>query len=157
MYDTSTPDYSTTANSGSVPAGVWVLYIAFIALMVTSMWKVFTKAGKPGWAALVPIYNTYVQLKIVGRPGWWLLLLFVPVVNIIIAIIIYLDLAKVFGRSPVFAIFGLLIFPYVGFPMLAFGKDVYTAPGGTPAMPAAAAPVAPSVTPPSTPPTPPTV
>ena len=62
-------------------------------------WKVFTKAGQPGWAILIPFYNTYVLLKIVGRPGWWLVLMFIPLVNIVIAIIVAIDLAKSFGKS----------------------------------------------------------
>jgi membrane protein YqaA with SNARE-associated domain len=65
-----------------------IIGLLFVLVAVAAMWKVFTKAGQPGWAAIVPFYNTYVLLKIVGRPGWWLLLLFIPLVNIAILIIV---------------------------------------------------------------------
>ncbi|MFY7896491.1 MAG: DUF5684 domain-containing protein, partial [Phycisphaerales bacterium] len=68
-----------------------LLWIALIVLVIAGSWKVFAKAGQPGWAVLVPIFNTYTLLKIVGRPWWWLLLLFIPFVNFIIAIIVALD------------------------------------------------------------------
>ena len=148
MYDTQTT--ATAANASTGPsATVMIVYLVIIVLMVVSMWKVFTKAGQPGWAAIVPFYNVYILLKMVGRPAWWLLLFLVPLVNIVISVIVYLDLAKAFGRSSVFGVFGLLLFPYIGFPMLAFGKDVYTAPAtATPAAtagPAPTPPVAPAV------------
>src|SRR5262245_61036676 len=63
-----------------------VVYLAVIILVVAGMWKVFTKAGKPGWAALVPIYNLIVLLEIVDKPVWWIILLLIPCVNIIVSI-----------------------------------------------------------------------
>ena len=122
-----------------------VLVLALMLSTFVALWKVYTKAGQPGWASLIPFYNTYVMLKIVGRPGWWLLLLFIPIINIIFTVIVVLDLAKVFGKSAIFGIFGLLIFTYIGFMMLAFGKAQYQAPGGA---------ALPPVTPPETPATP---
>jgi hypothetical protein len=106
----------------------WVLAIVGIV----AMWKVFTKAGQPGWAAIVPFYNTYVLLKTVGRPGWWLVLLFVPIANVVIGILVMIDLARAFGKSGGFAV--LLIFlPFVGLPMLAFGDSaVYRGPVADP-------------------------
>jgi hypothetical protein len=91
------------------------------------MWRIFEKAGKPGWAAIIPIYNYLVQLEILGRPWWWLLLLLVPVVNIVIAIIIIFDLAKVFGKSTGFG-FGLLFLSFIFIPILAFGDARYLGP-----------------------------
>src|SRR5436190_14477279 len=82
--------YGNSGGSG-VPAGLWVLYAAVIVLYVAELWIVFTKAGRPGWAALIPIYNTYVVIKIAGRPGWWLLLFLIPIVNVVIAIIVAID------------------------------------------------------------------
>jgi hypothetical protein len=81
--------------------------LACVVLVLVSMWKVYTKAGQPGWAILIPIYNAYVLLKIVGRPGWWLLLLIIPLVNFIIAIVVNFDLARALGLtflSPIFYI-----------------------------------------------------
>ena len=101
-----------------------IVNIAIALLMVISIWKVFIKAGQPGWAAIVPIYNMYVLLKIAGKPGWWILLLFVPVVNLVISIIALLGLAENFGKGAGFAI-GLLFLPIIFYPILAFGSATY--------------------------------
>src|SRR5690606_3071701 len=74
-------------------------------------WKLFAKAGQPGWAALVPIYNAIVFLKIIGRPAWWLVLFLVPVVSMVVAIIANIDLAKSFGKSTGFAVGLILLGP----------------------------------------------
>lgn len=68
-----------------------IIYLAIIALMLAGMWKVFEKAGKPGWAAIIPIYNLIVLLDIVGKPIWWLVLLLIPIVNLVILIIISME------------------------------------------------------------------
>ncbi len=114
-------------NSGSIGMIVGVIYLAIIVLMIVSMWKVFTKAGQPGWAAIVPIYNIVVILKIVGKPLWWLILFLIPIVNFVVAIMIALALAKAFGKSTGFAI-GLILLGIVFFPILAFSDATYTAP-----------------------------
>ena len=105
----------------------WFFYVAIIVFYLASMWKIFTKAGKPGWAAIIPIYNTLVQLEILGRPWWWLLLMFIPVVNFVIAITIIFDLAKVFGKSTGFG-FGLLFLSFIFIPILAFSSAKYVGP-----------------------------
>jgi hypothetical protein len=104
-----------------------VLYIAVIAVMIAAQWKVYTKAGEPGWACIVPVFNLYILLQIVGRPWWWLLLLLVPIVNFFIVIIVYMDLAKSFGRGLGFSL-GLLLLPVIFFPILGFGDDEYQGP-----------------------------
>ena len=114
-------------NGQGFPIVLILLDIVLIVLMIASMWKVFTKAGKPGWAAIVPFYNIIVLLEIVGRPWWWLLLMFVPLLNFVIAIIVYIDLAKSFGKGVGFAI-GLLLLPFIFFPILAFGDAEYLGP-----------------------------
>jgi hypothetical protein len=91
------------------------------------MWKVYTKAGKPGWAVLIPIYNTYVLLEIVGREWWWLLLLFIPIVNIVVLIVVLFDLAKSFGKGTGFG-FGLLFLSWIFIPILGFGDAKYMGP-----------------------------
>ena len=83
---------------GSLFGGVMMLiWLAIFVVVVVAGWKVFEKAGQPGWAIIIPIYNVYIILKIVGRPAWWLVLYFIPIVNIVIAVIISIDMAKSFG------------------------------------------------------------
>ena len=115
-------EYTTTAPH--ISPVVWIIYVAFLILMLAAMWKVFTKAGQPGWAILIPIYNLYIMCKIAGRPGWWVLLMLIPFVNFIIAIILYVDIAKNFGKGAGFAV-GMLFLPFIFFPILGFGSAQY--------------------------------
>lgn len=101
-----------------------LICLAFLGLILASFWVVFTKAGQPGWAAIIPIYNLYVLLKIAGRPGWWLLLFFIPLVSIIVSLLLALDVAKAFGRGAGFGI-GLFFLSFIFYPILAFGDSVY--------------------------------
>jgi hypothetical protein len=106
---------------------------AFIAALIVSvvaivsMWLIFVKAGKPGWAAIIPIYNFIVLLEIVGRPTWWVLLAFVPFVNLIIVIIVYMDLARAFGKDGAYGCL-MLLFPIIFIPLLAFSDARYQGP-----------------------------
>lgn len=120
-------EYTTTTTTAQVSPVVWIVYVAFLILMLAAMWKVFTKAGEPGWAILIPIYNLYIMCKIAGRPGWWVLLMLIPLVNFIIAIILYVDLAKSFGKGAGFAV-GMLFLPFIFFPILGFGSAQYQGP-----------------------------
>lgn len=108
-------------------AGIGLIYLAIILLLIISCWKVFTKAGKPGWAAIIPVYNGFVLLSIVGRPWWWLLLMLIPLVNIVIGIIVNMDLAKSFGKEAVYGL-GLAFLPFIFLPMLAFSSASYIGP-----------------------------
>jgi hypothetical protein len=101
--------------------------LAIFVLMIVSGWVIFTKADKPGWACIIPIYNVLVLLDIVGRPWWWLLLLCIPLVNLVIGIILCIDLAKAFGKGAGFGI-GLLILGFIFYPILAFGDAAYQGP-----------------------------
>lgn len=103
---------------------VGIVWLAVVILMVVSVWKVFVKAGQPGWASLIPFYNVLVMLQIAGRPGWWLLLFFVPLVNIAVAILVSVDIAKAFGKSTGFGI-GLALLAFVFYPVLAFSDAQY--------------------------------
>jgi len=85
-----------------------IISITILVVFIIAMWKVFTKAGQPGWGCIIPIYNAYLMLKIAGRPGWWLLLLLIPVVNFVVAILVMIDIAAAFGKGAGFAI-GLII------------------------------------------------
>ena len=101
-----------------------VIQLAIVVLMLASMWKVFAKAGQPGWASLIPIYNAYVFLKIAGKPGWWLLLMFVPLVNLVVGILALIAFANRFGKSGGYVL-GLIFLPIIFYPMLAFGDAQY--------------------------------
>lgn len=101
---------------------VWAVVMAVAIVSIISMWKLFTKAGKPGWAAIIPIYNNIVMLEIVGRPMWWIVLYFVPFANIAVAIMIALETAKVFGKDVVFGVL-MILFPIPMYPVLAFSKN----------------------------------
>src|SRR5690242_14689557 len=92
---------SDGAPGGAVALGstVMIVGLAIAVVFIAALWKVFTKAGQPGWAVLIPIYNTIVMLKIAGRPVWWFVLLLVPLVNIVILFIVAIDIAKAFGKS----------------------------------------------------------
>ena len=114
---------------GKIPGILIFFYLAVVILMIASMWKVFTKAGKPGWAAIVPIYNLIVLLEIVGKPTWWLLLLLIPCVNLIIFIMVYHRLSLSFGKDVGFTI-GLILLGFIFMPILAFGDAQYVGPGG---------------------------
>lgn len=112
-------------------SGLGFGYYFFIFLVgvfsIVSLWKIFVKAGKPGWASIVPIYNFLVELEIIGRPWWWLLLLLVPLVNVVIAVMIMFDLAKVFGKGTGFGL-GLVFLPFIFLAILAFGDAKYLGP-----------------------------
>lgn len=117
------------AAAGLVGGLGGLIGLIFAVLVIAGVWKIFSKAGQPGWAAIIPIYNIYVLLKIVGRPGWWLLLFFIPFVNIVIAIILNIDLAKSFGKSVfVWGILLLTIFSAIGYILLGFGSSTYQGP-----------------------------
>lgn len=105
-----------------------IIYLAIMVLMIASMWKVFTKAGQPGWASIIPIYNVYIMLQIAGKPGWWLILFFIPLVNLIMIIITYAGIASSFGKGVGYTL-GLIFLPIIFWPMLGFGSAEYV--GGT--------------------------
>jgi len=122
-------EYSySSSTQGQAPGPLfWICWLAFAILMIAACWKIFTKAGQPGWAAIIPIYNWYILCKIVGRPGWWVILLFIPFVNFIIGIILCIDLAKSFGKGVGFGI-GLILLGIIFFPILGFGSAQYQGP-----------------------------
>ena len=104
-----------------------ILYLVFLIVILAGFWKMFAKAGQPGWAAIVPIYNAYIMCKIAGRPGWWVVLLLIPYLNLIFWIIVMLDLAKSFGKSIGFAV-GMILFSFIFIPILGFGDAEYQGP-----------------------------
>lgn len=101
-----------------------ILYVAFIALMLVAYWKIFVKAGEPGWAVIVPFYNVYVMYKIAFGNGWMFLLMFIPFVNLVVAIIALFKFSKAFGHGVGFG-FGLLFLAPIFLLILAFGPSEY--------------------------------
>src|SRR3977135_3170676 len=108
-------NYDTQAKAAPGPV-FWICYFAVIILLIAAMWKVFSKAGQPGWAAIIPIFNMYVLCKVAGRPGWWVILMLIPLVNLIILIIVNIDIAKNFGKGVGFGI-GLILLPFIFYPI----------------------------------------
>lgn len=106
------------------------IYLIMMAVFGAFMWwGMFTKAGKPGWHSIIPFWNVVVWLQIVGRPGWWFILMFIPLVNLIIVILACVDTSKSFGKGTGFTI-GLVLLGVIFFPILSWGPDKYLGPGG---------------------------
>ena len=104
--------------------GESLVWLVVAAVVVASFWKIFVKAGKPGWAVLIPIYNAIVYLQMVNRPIWWIVLMLIPVVNVVVGIVLTNDLAKAFGKGVGWTL-GLLFLPFVFAPILGFGSDPF--------------------------------
>ncbi|MCK5775942.1 MAG: signal peptidase I [Bacteroidales bacterium] len=105
--------------------------VFFIAVLtIVAKWKVYEKAGQPGWASLIPFYNIYIILKIVGKPGWWLLvIIFFPPVGIFLAIWMINLLSKSFGRG-IICTLGLIFLSPIFYLLLGFGDAKYIGPAG---------------------------
>jgi hypothetical protein len=112
--------------------GMLLFWLAVLVVVIIGGWKVFEKAGQPGWAVLIPFYNLWILLKIVGRPGWWLLLYFIPLVNVVIAIIVAIDVAKAFGQGAAFGFFLIFLLGGIGYLILGFGNYRYLGPPNAP-------------------------
>tara|TARA_B000000437_G_C11616123_1_gene293432 strand:- start:510 stop:842 length:333 start_codon:yes stop_codon:yes gene_type:complete len=108
---------------------ILLIYLGLFALLVVSEWKIFTKANKPGWACLIPIYGTLVLLEIIGKPWWWIFLFFIPIVNLVFAIWMINLLSKSFGKDEAFTV-GLLLIPIIFYPILGLGSSKYMGPAG---------------------------
>lgn len=120
-------EYETSGAAAGIGAVAIVIYLAIIVIMIVGMWKIFEKAGKPGWASIIPIYNLIILLEIVGKPMIWILWLIIPCVNIIFLVWLYNLVSKSFGKSEGFTI-GLIIFPFIFWPILGFGSSRYLGP-----------------------------
>lgn len=148
-YDLTTTTQATN-SSGLAALGIFsgiflLISIPLIIFSIVCLWKVFEKAGQEGWKSIVPIYNIWVMCEIAGKPGWWsliFLLMAIPLINfiawipaVIVQIIISIELAKRFGKEPIFAAV-LLLLPFIGYAMLAFGAAKYSASNSGTAKPA---------------------
>lgn len=117
------------ADATAAAAGVGIVFLlivlAILLFTIIGCWKAYSKAGQPGWACIIPIYNILVWLQICGRPAWWILL--VLIIPIIPAIIVCIDFAKSFGKGAMFGI-GIALFPFIFLPILGFGSATYQGP-----------------------------
>lgn len=122
-----TETYEPGAAEAAIGLVGGLLYLVLIVVLIAAMWKIFTKAGKPGWASIVPFYNIIVLLEIIGRPLWWFVMLLIPFVNLVFVFIIAIDLAKSFGKGTGFAM-GLIFLSPIFYPILGFGSARYQGP-----------------------------
>ncbi|HEX4876855.1 MAG TPA: DUF5684 domain-containing protein [Chitinophagaceae bacterium] len=119
-------------SSDSLPMGFIIFILLFVVFLIAAQWKVFVKAGQPGWAAIIPIYNIYIMTKIGGKPGYWTLLCLIPLVNIVFIIWLYNMISKSFGKDEGFTA-GLILLGFIFWPILGFGSAKYLGPFGDPA------------------------
>ncbi len=117
------------STAGNLVGGIFALIILALELalfiaVIAGFWKTFEKAGKPGWASIVPIYNIIVLTEISGKPMWYVILFFIPCVNFVASILVNIGVAKAFGKGDGFGI-GLALLPFVFFPILGFGDAQY--------------------------------
>ena len=113
-----------SSGDSAFAAGFLFGFLAVVVAIIASLWTVFTKAGQPGWACLVPIYNGVVLCRIAGKPGWWCILFFIPIVSLVISIIVSLAVAKKFGKGTGFG-WGLALLAPIFYPILAWGDAQY--------------------------------
>ena len=124
MYGLETSTSTTQSMSTGTLVAYVIFYLAIGIFMLVTMWKIFTKAGQPGWGAIVPFYNLYLEFKIAFGNGWLFLLLLVPIANIVVSIMLPFKMAKAFGKGTGFG-FGLLFISIIFYPILAFGSAEY--------------------------------
>jgi len=110
---------------------IFPILAALTILQIIATWRIYEKAGQPGWACLIPIYNFYVLLKIVGKPGWWLIWMFVPLANIVVGIWVINLLSISFGKNVGFTL-GLIFLSIIFYPILGFGNAEYQGTAGKP-------------------------
>lgn len=113
--------YGALAAAG---IGAIIIYLIILVLLIVSYWMIFEKAGKPGWASIIPIYNAVVLLQVAKKPVWWIILLLIPFVNLIVYIVLLNAISKVFGKGGGFTV-GLFFLPFIFFPILGLGSAKY--------------------------------
>lgn len=127
-------NYGSDAGFSAVIAALvlacLIPFLIVYVITVTGMWKTFEKAGKPGWAAIIPVYNYIVMLEIVGKPIWWIFLILFPCTSLIFGIWTLNLISKSFGQSEGFTI-GLVLLPFIFYPVLGFGSYQYLGPSAS--------------------------
>ena len=114
-----------------------LFWLVLLVLVIVALWYVFTKAGKPGWAAIIPFYNAWAAWEVAGKPGWWMFLFFIPIVQLVFWVILCLQLAPRFSKGTGFAV-GLVFLPFIFLPIMGFDSSKYIPPAAPP--PSAAKP-----------------
>ncbi len=111
-------------NDGAASMVSLVIMLGILFFVLAGVWKTFEKAGEPGWASIIPIYNVVVMCRIAGKPEWWVILMLIPIVNMIVSIMVMVGIAENFGKGIGYAL-GLIFFGFIFFPLLGFGDAVY--------------------------------
>lgn len=101
-----------------------IIFLLVIVAMIAGLWKMFVKAGEPGWACIVPFYNIFVMLRIAGKPWWWFFLYLIPIVSLVIAIIVCHSLSKRFGSGAGMTVLQIFL-PFIAYPVMGFGSAEY--------------------------------
>ncbi len=112
-------------------SGFILIFIALSILQVIATWRIYEKAGQPGWASIIPFYNFYILLKIVGKPGWWIIWMFIPIANFVVGIWVTNLLSISFGKDAAFTL-GLIFLSIIFYPILGFGNAKYQGAAGKP-------------------------
>ena len=120
VFAQTASDFASREAAATMSSTASLMILAFVLLVLISMWRVYERAGEPGWAVLIPIYNTYVLTRIGRVSGWWVLAMFVPLLNVVALFVISIGVAERFNRGAGFGI-GLTILPFIFYPMLAWG------------------------------------
>lgn len=142
-YTYTTVNSTDTGGFWAALAVFWIFGLVLWVVSIIALWKVFEKAGIPGWKSIIPIYNSWLLFEMAGKPGWWslvFLLMFIPIINffawiavLVLWVIAALELGKAFGKDTAFSVLALIVFSIVGLLILGFGKDKYTKPATAPA------------------------
>ena len=140
-------DVTTTGNDAMMGGAFLLWFLIIYALSVIPYYGIFQKAGRPTWAAFIPIYNLIVLIEVAGKPAWWFLLFLIPFVNIVIFVIVAHHLSMSFGHGGWFTV-GLVFLNWIFLMILAFGSSRYLGAGSGPS---ASIPPAPSPPPPAPP------
>lgn len=122
----------TTQTTAFNPAPSIIGGLVGWIISIIALWPVFTKAGRPGWGAIIPIYNTYLLVKIAGYHGALVILYFIPIVNIIVSIIVAIAVGRAFGKGGAFSFFLLWLLSIIGYLIIGFGGAQYIGDGGSP-------------------------
>ncbi len=122
-------DQYVEQSMGAASILVSLFFVALALLIIVANWKIYVKAGYDGWMSIIPFLNIYILLKIVGKPGWWLILFLIPIVNVVISIWITNLLSSSFGKDVGFTL-GLLFLGPIFYPILGFGSAQYVGPAG---------------------------
>jgi len=133
MFDLNAPTALIATQSSYDPTASLIGGFIGYVIMVVALWPVFTKAGRPGWGAIIPIYNTYLLVKIAGHHGAFVILFFIPIANIIMGIIVAIGLGRAFGKGGVFSFFLLWLLSIIGYLIVGYGGSTYIGDGGNPA------------------------